>query len=172
EMAWALADEICKRFPVEMFRFGSSGTEATMHAIRLARAATGRDRIVKMEGGYHGLHDSALVSVKPKSDQFGDPAAPTPVPAGAGVTTATLQNTLVAPFNDLAAVERLFAAHTEIGRASCRERGAIAGSVEASRRRHTRCYRDWSSDVCSSDLVPWAARLRPRQRETEKRPVR
>ncbi len=112
EMEWALAEEICTRFPVEMVRFGSSGTEATMHAIRLARAATGRDRIVKMEGGYHGLHDSALVSVKPKSDQFGDPAAPTPVPAGAGVTTATLQNTLVAPFNDLAAVERLFAAHT------------------------------------------------------------
>ena len=65
DMEWELAEEICKRFPVEMVRFGSSGTEATMHAVRLARAATGRDKILKFEGGYHGLHDSALVSVKP-----------------------------------------------------------------------------------------------------------
>jgi len=50
---------------VEMCRFGNSGTEATMHTIRLARAATGRDKIIKFEGGYHGLHDAALVSVKP-----------------------------------------------------------------------------------------------------------
>ena len=109
EMEWELAEEICNRFPVEMVRFANSGTEATMHAIRLARAATGRDRILKTEGGYHGLHDSALVSVKPKSGEFGDPSNPTPVPAGAGVPVATLQNTLVAPFNDLAAAERLFA---------------------------------------------------------------
>src|SRR5437879_11038599 len=91
-MESALAEDICTRFPVEMVRFGSSGTEATMHAIRLARAATGRDRIVKMEGGYHGLHDSALVSVKPKSDQFGDPAAPTPVPARSEEHTSELQS--------------------------------------------------------------------------------
>src|SRR5262244_3947739 len=72
DMEWQLAEEICKRFPVEMVRFGSSGTEATMHAVRLARAATGRDKIVKFEGGYHGLHDSALVSVKPHAPEFGD----------------------------------------------------------------------------------------------------
>ncbi len=64
-MEWELAEEICTRFPVEMCRFGNSGTEATMHTIRLARAATGRDKIIKFEGGYHGLHDAALVSVKP-----------------------------------------------------------------------------------------------------------
>ena len=113
EMEWALAEDICARFPVEQMRFGSSGTEATMHAVRLARAATGRERILKMEGAYHGLHDAVLVSVKPKSDQFGDPSAPTAVPAGAGVPAGTLQNTLVAPFNDLAAAERLFARHPE-----------------------------------------------------------
>ena len=62
DMEWELAEEICNRFPVEMCRFGNSGTEATMHAIRLARAATGRDKIVKFEGAYHGLHDSALWS--------------------------------------------------------------------------------------------------------------
>jgi glutamate-1-semialdehyde 2,1-aminomutase len=65
DMEWELAEEICNRFPVEMCRFGNSGTEATMHACRLARAATGRDKILKFEGGYHGLHDTALVSVKP-----------------------------------------------------------------------------------------------------------
>ena len=106
-----LAEEICARFPVDEVRFGNSGTEVTMHAIRLARGATGRDRIIKMEGAYHGVHDSVLVSVKPKADQFGDSSAPRPVPASAGVPALTLQNTLVAPFNDLSAAERLFAQH-------------------------------------------------------------
>jgi glutamate-1-semialdehyde 2,1-aminomutase len=50
DMEWQLAEEICARFPVEMVRFGNSGTEATMHACRLARAATGRDKILKFEG--------------------------------------------------------------------------------------------------------------------------
>src|SRR6201984_2851254 len=109
DMEWELAEEICKRFPVEMVRFGNSGTESTMHAVRLARAATGRDRIIKMEGGYHGLHDSALVSVKPKENEVGDPNAPNSVPGGEGIPKATLQNTLVAQFNDPASVERLFA---------------------------------------------------------------
>jgi glutamate-1-semialdehyde 2,1-aminomutase len=109
DMEWELAEEICKRFPVEMVRFSNSGTECTMHAVRLARAATGRDRIIKMEGGYHGLHDSALVSVKPKENEVGDPSAPNSVPGGEGITKATLQNTLVAQFNDPASVERLFA---------------------------------------------------------------
>lgn len=106
-----LAEEICARFPVDEVRFGNSGTEVTMHAIRLARGATGRDKIIKTEGAYHGVHDSVMVSVKPKSDQFGDPSSPKPVPSSAGVPAATVQNTLVAPFNDLAAVERLFAQH-------------------------------------------------------------
>jgi glutamate-1-semialdehyde 2,1-aminomutase len=105
----ALAEEICARFPVDMVRFGNSGTEVTMHAVRLARAATGRHRIIKMEGGYHGLHDAALVSVKPKAGEVGDPAFPTSVPGGLGITPATLENTLIAQFNDLSAVERLFA---------------------------------------------------------------
>ncbi len=84
DMEWELAEEICNRFPVEMCRFGNSGTEATMHAIRLARAATGRDKIVKFEGAYHGLHDSALVSVKPHAPDYGDIHAPTSVTGGLG----------------------------------------------------------------------------------------
>jgi glutamate-1-semialdehyde 2,1-aminomutase len=106
-----LADEICARYPVDMVRFGNSGSEATMYALRLARAATGRSKIVKMEGGYHGGHDGVSVSVKPKGNQFGDPEDPTPVVSSAGVLKATADATLVAPFNNLPAVERLFARH-------------------------------------------------------------
>lgn len=108
EQEWELAEEICKRFPVEMVRFGNSGTEVTMHSIRLARAATGRDKIIKFEGAYHGLHDSALVSVKPHAPDYGDINAPTSVTGGLGVPKASLANVVIATFNDLATVERRF----------------------------------------------------------------
>ena len=108
-----LANEIVARFPVDEVRFGNSGTEATMHAVRLARGATGQDKIIKMEGGYHGVHDSVMVSVKPKADQYGDPTSPTAVPSSAGVPASAVKDTLVAVFNDLASVERLFAEHPE-----------------------------------------------------------
>ena len=111
DMEWELAEEICTRFPVEMVRFGSSGTEATMHSIRLARAATGRDRIVKFEGGYHGLHDSALVSVKPRDSEVGDFKAPNAVPGGLGVPKASIANVLIASFNDLESVMYRFRQH-------------------------------------------------------------
>src|SRR5437588_5423557 len=107
-MEWELAEEICNRFPIEMVRFGNSGTEATMHAVRLARAATGRDKIIKFEGGYHGLHDAALVSVKPHAPEFGDVNDPTPVPGGLGIPKASLANVVIATFNDLSSVERRF----------------------------------------------------------------
>ena len=108
DMEWELAEEICNRFPVEMVRFGNSGTEATMHAVRLARAATGRDKIVKFEGAYHGLHDSALVSVKPHAPDYGNINAPTSVTGGLGVPKSAIANVLVATFNDLASVELRF----------------------------------------------------------------
>jgi glutamate-1-semialdehyde 2,1-aminomutase len=107
-MEWELAEEICARFPVEMVRFGNSGTEATMHAVRLARAATGRDKIIKFEGGYHGLHDAALVSVKPHAPEFGEIDNPLPVSGGLGVPKASIANVVVATFNDLGTVERRF----------------------------------------------------------------
>src|SRR5260370_32101007 len=91
-----------------MCRFGNSGTEATMHTIRLARAATGRDKIVKFEGAYHGLHDSALVSVKPHAPEFGDIDNPTPVTGGLGVPKSAIENVKIATFNNLATVERRF----------------------------------------------------------------
>src|SRR5689334_11850136 len=108
DMEWELAEEICARYPVEMVRFGSSGTEVTMHACRMARAATKRDKILKFEGSYHGLHDTALVSVKPKAEDYGDINAPTSVPGGLGVPKASVENVPVATFNDLASVERRF----------------------------------------------------------------
>ena len=111
EMEWELADEICKRYPVDMVRFGSTGTEATMHAVRLARAVTARDRIVKFEGAYHGLHDAALVSVKPHLEEVGSIEDPTPISGGAGIPKTHIANTLIATFNDIRSVERRFEKH-------------------------------------------------------------
>src|SRR6202045_5408821 len=108
DMEWELGEEICNRFPVEMVRFGNSGTEVTMPAIRLARAAPGRDKIVKFEGAYHGLHDSALVSVKPHAPEFGDIENPTPVSGGLGVPKSAIANVTIATFNNLGSVERRF----------------------------------------------------------------
>ena len=98
-----LAELIVEAMPhLERLRFVSSGTEAAMSAIRVARAATGRDKVVKMAGGYHGHADALLV--QPGSGATG-------LPASAGVTVATAKDTLVAPYNDLSAVEALLAAH-------------------------------------------------------------
>jgi glutamate-1-semialdehyde 2,1-aminomutase len=108
DMEWELAEEICARYPLEMVRFGSSGTEVTMHACRMARAATKRDKILKFEGAYHGLHDTALVSVKPKAGEYGDPDAPTSVPGGMGIPKASIDNVTIAAFNNLASVENRF----------------------------------------------------------------
>jgi glutamate-1-semialdehyde 2,1-aminomutase len=80
----------------------------TMHACRIARAATGRDKIMKFEGSYHGLHDTALVSVKPKEEDWGDAEAPNSVPGGGGIPKSTIANVTVASFNNLSSVERRF----------------------------------------------------------------
>ena len=98
-----LAELITEAMPsIERLRFVSSGTEAAMSAIRVARAATGRERIVKMAGGYHGHADGLLV--EPGSGAIG-------MPASAGVTPGAAGDTLVAPYNDLDAVERLLGEH-------------------------------------------------------------
>jgi len=99
-----LAEAICRLVPsIERVRLGSSGTEATMTAIRLARGFTGRSLIVKFEGCYHGHADSLLVKAGSGALTFGNPSS-------AGVPPETAAHTLVLDFNDLAQVEKTFAA--------------------------------------------------------------
>ena len=116
ETTVALAEAICERFQLEQMRFVNSGTEATMDAVRIARAATGRDRIVKMEGSYHGHTDPLLFSVVPEADALGmrynvgDDSTPyyTTRPTSKGVPKSMWDDTIVVPFNDAAAVEAAF----------------------------------------------------------------
>lgn len=98
-----MAELICSMIPsVEKVRMVNSGTEATMSAIRVARGFTGRDKIIKMEGCYHGHGDSFLISAGSGAMTFGTPDSP-------GVTKGTAQDTLTAPYNDLQAVKELLA---------------------------------------------------------------
>ena len=101
-----VAELLRDRFGLPMWRFTNSGTEATHDAIRAARAFTGRDRIVKVEGGYHGHHDEVMVSMKPPLDQAGPADRPTPVAATKGLARGVLHDVGVVPYNDSVALER------------------------------------------------------------------
>jgi len=119
----ALAEEINRRFGWEQMRFVNSGTEATMDALRVARAATCRDRVVKMEGSYHGHHDALLFSVVPEADVLdlrhspgGDAAdssgrAYTTRPTSKGIPQSMWRDTIIVEFNDADAVEEVFTEH-------------------------------------------------------------
>jgi glutamate-1-semialdehyde 2,1-aminomutase len=107
EATVALAEELCRRFRLDRVRFTNSGTEATMDAIRTARAATGRDVIVKIEGSYHGHHDAVMFSVVPGAGVMGGRDQPASAPMSLGIPAETAERTLVVPFNDGAAFERL-----------------------------------------------------------------
>ncbi|MBI3405486.1 MAG: glutamate-1-semialdehyde 2,1-aminomutase [Acidobacteria bacterium] len=120
ELEAEMAEEISKRFPaMERVRFGNGGADVTMYCVRLARAFTGRDKIIKIEGSYHGGHDAVVISMKPPREAIGDPRFPNSVPTGKGIPNAVLQNTIVAPFNDLDALKQIFEKH----------RGQIAGLI-------------------------------------------
>ena len=95
----ALAEEIKLRFGTDLVRFSNSGTEATMDAIRVARGFTGRSKVLKFEGGYHGHHDDVLISIQPARDAMGPIEAPNSVPATAGMPASRLAETVIAPFN-------------------------------------------------------------------------
>jgi glutamate-1-semialdehyde 2,1-aminomutase len=102
-----VAEELRRRWGLPHWRFTNSGTESTMDAVHLARAATGRDTIVKIEGTYHGHHDAVMVSVKPPAEQMGPRENPASVPYGLGYPSTTPGQTRVVPFNDAAALERV-----------------------------------------------------------------
>src|SRR5919112_5813728 len=108
ELEVNLAQEVVDAVPsIEMVRMVSSGTEATMSAIRLARGVTGRTKLVKFEGCYHGHADSLLVKAGSGVATLGLPDSP-------GVPAALAENTLTLPFNDIPALEKVFAEHADI----------------------------------------------------------
>ncbi|MGH2964889.1 MAG: aspartate aminotransferase family protein [Solirubrobacterales bacterium] len=100
-----VAEELTRRFGLPQWRFTNSGTESTMDAVHLARGATGRDMILKIEGSYHGHHDAVMVSVYPELDELGDRDDPNSVPYGAGYPRALTDLTRAVPFNDADALE-------------------------------------------------------------------
>jgi glutamate-1-semialdehyde 2,1-aminomutase len=101
ELEVRLAERVTGLYPgMEMLRFVSTGTEATMAALRVARGATGRNRIIKIEGGFHGAHDSALIKAGSGATTLG-------IPDSLGVPVDTAKNTLQVPYNDLAALEKV-----------------------------------------------------------------
>ena len=116
-----LAGKVVAAFPsIEQVRFVNSGTEAGMSALRLARAYTGRDKVLKFEGGYHGHADSLLVAAGSGATAHG-------VPTSAGVTGTTAQDTLVATYNDLTSVEAYFDA--DPGQIACIIVEPVAGNM-------------------------------------------
>jgi glutamate-1-semialdehyde 2,1-aminomutase len=98
------AERICKRFEIDQVRFTNSGTESTMYAVRVARSATEKMGILKVEGGYHGSYDPFVVSSKPALNKIGDPEDPTP----AIDSNLVPGDIYVVPFNNIPALERMF----------------------------------------------------------------
>ncbi len=117
--AIVVAEDLRRRFGLPLWRFANSGTEATMDAVHLMRAATGRDRLIKVEGCYHGHHDSVQVSVLPDADEAGRPGAPTAVAGNTGIPAAIRDLVSVVAFNDLAMVEQVLRANP----------GAVCGMI-------------------------------------------
>jgi glutamate-1-semialdehyde 2,1-aminomutase len=111
--ALAVARELARRFGLPRWRFANSGTEATMDAVHLMRSITGRDLIIKIEGCYHGHHDSVQVSVMPDPDDAGPQERPNSAPSSTGIPRAITDLTLIATFNDLGSVERLLDEHED-----------------------------------------------------------
>jgi len=108
ELEVELAEKIAQMCPcVEMSRLACSGTEATMHAIRVARAYTGREIILKFEGNYHGFHDYLSFSTYAPVETYNNSRHPTPVPSTSGIPKALHALVLTCPFNDFEQLERM-----------------------------------------------------------------
>ncbi len=107
-----LAEELVQRVPsLEQIRFCNSGTEATLHAIRLARGFTNRPKIAKFEGGYHGSHDVVEISVTPSLDHAGPGSTPYSVATTGGISVNAAEEVVVLPYDDEAAVEKILSQH-------------------------------------------------------------
>ncbi|MFI5959960.1 aspartate aminotransferase family protein [Cryptosporangium sp. NPDC051539] len=119
EDAIVVAEELSRRFSQPLWRFANSGTEATMDTVHLMRAVTGRDLILKVEGCYHGHHDSVQVSVLPDADEVGPAERPAASAANTGIPQAIRDLVIVVGFNDLDAVRRALVEHP----------GQIAGMI-------------------------------------------
>jgi glutamate-1-semialdehyde 2,1-aminomutase len=111
EDAVVVAEELARRFGLPLWRYANSGTEATMDAVHLMRAITGRPKILKIEGSYHGHHDSVMVSVYNETPELGPAARPVSAPSGAGIPREITDLTVVAPYNDLEALGSIVDAH-------------------------------------------------------------
>jgi glutamate-1-semialdehyde 2,1-aminomutase len=109
-----LAQILCERIPsVERVRFTNSGSEGVMTAIKAARAFTGRQKIAKCEGSYHGSYDFAEVSLEPTPENWGDEDAPASVPYVRGTPEGVLSGVVVLPYNNATAAERLITRHKD-----------------------------------------------------------
>jgi len=101
-----IAEHICKRIPsIEKVRFTNSGTEALMNTIRLVRGFTGKPKIAKFEGGFHGTTDDAEVSIAPLLENAGSDESPNPVADSKGINQSTIDNVVVMPYNNTEAVD-------------------------------------------------------------------
>lgn len=109
-----MAQKLADLFPsIEMTRFTNSGLEATLLAIRLAKAVTGKRKIAKFEGHYHGGYDQVLISVNPDLRLAGEKTTPLAVPDSKGIAEIDLENTIVLPFNDIDATEQILRKHKD-----------------------------------------------------------
>ncbi|HEY1366026.1 MAG TPA: aminotransferase class III-fold pyridoxal phosphate-dependent enzyme, partial [Gaiellaceae bacterium] len=111
-----VAEELSRRWGLPRWRFVNSGSEATMDAIRIARAATKRETIVKIFGSYHGHHDYVMVSIGVPYDRIGDREDYASLPYGGGIPQASADLTIPVPFNDAGAMERRIERLFEEGR--------------------------------------------------------
>lgn len=114
ELELDVAEMIVAMCPaVEMVRMACSGTEATMHAIRVARAYTGRELILKFEGNYHGFQDHTLWSTYAPAEAYGNARSPIPVPASSGIPRVLGEKIITLPFNDFEGFERMMTSYGE-----------------------------------------------------------
>jgi glutamate-1-semialdehyde 2,1-aminomutase len=106
ELELAVAEKIVAMCPaVEMVRFACSGTEATMHALRVARAYTGREKVIKFEGNYHGFQDYLLFSTYAPAEAYGNRRSPVPIPTSSGIPKCLASLVITLPFNDFEVLE-------------------------------------------------------------------